>query len=338
MNVQILDCTLRDGGYVNDWRFGEEAIYDIAKELTEAHTGIVELGFLRDEKNVEGRAVWNSIEAASKFIPSEKGNTQYAIMGEIFNPYPLEKIPEHKEGYVDIIRIIVWKRLILEGHEYCKELVKKGYKVCIQPDRVNQYTHSEFQELIKTFSDINPYAIYVVDSNGFLCKKEIIEYLKAADEVMPANIKLGYHGHNSILQAEGAAEAFVELGLDRDIIIDCSVYGIGRSSGNLNTEIFTKYLNEQCGKEYGLINYLRIFERYVLPFYKVNPWGYCMESYLSSLYRCNPNYGNVLKKEYGCSLEEISDVILHLSEEDKVITNRGILPSLVERIRNKASI
>ena len=35
-NVKILDCTLRDGGYINNWNFGKEKIQDIADFVTHA--------------------------------------------------------------------------------------------------------------------------------------------------------------------------------------------------------------------------------------------------------------------------------------------------------------
>ena len=34
----LLDCTLRDGGYINDWRFGEETIKGVIRLI--ADTGI----------------------------------------------------------------------------------------------------------------------------------------------------------------------------------------------------------------------------------------------------------------------------------------------------------
>ena len=46
--VKLLDCTLRDGGYINGWKWGKNTAKDIIHNLTKARIDIVEVGFLRD--------------------------------------------------------------------------------------------------------------------------------------------------------------------------------------------------------------------------------------------------------------------------------------------------
>ena len=46
LNIEVLDCTLRDGGYCNEWRFGFENAGKITKALTEARIEMVECGFI----------------------------------------------------------------------------------------------------------------------------------------------------------------------------------------------------------------------------------------------------------------------------------------------------
>lgn len=332
-HIGLLDCTLRDGGYINNWEFGENTIKNVAEVINQSGVEILELGFLRDEKTNKNRAVWNKLEDVKEYIPQRR-NALISIMGEIFNPYPLEKIPDHDENGIDILRIICWRKLQKEALYYCDELIQKGYKVCIQPDRVNQYTIEEFKQLCVEYAKIHPYAIYVVDSNGFLSQKEILKYMNVADSVLPSEIKLGYHGHNSILQAEGAAELIAERKYARDIIVDGSVYGIGRASGNLNIEIFAKYLNENMNGKYNISCFLKVFDSCIKKIYENNSWGYSMEAYLSSLYRCNPNYATILNKEYGLSINQIEKIINRLPEDDKVITNRLLLKELVRRLND----
>lgn len=329
--IKLLDCTLRDGGYINNWKFGKENIKSIAQSIAESNIEIIELGFLRDEEYFEDRTVWNQIEKISEFIPKGK-NILHAVMIESFNPFPINKIPDCQNTEIDIIRVICWKKLQNECLDYCRELVNKGYKVCIQPDRVNQYSSEEFKQLCEVYSTIEPYAIYVVDSNGFLSQKEILNYLMIAAETLPDNIYIGYHGHNSIMQAEGAAELFVESIKNRNIIIDGSVFGIGRASGNLNVEIFAKYLNENFEKEYNISKLVEVYQKFIKEIYEKYRWGYSMESYLSSAYRCNPNYATILRRDYYLEESDIEKIIMMLSEEDKVITNREIIPNLVENL------
>lgn len=320
--IHLLDCTLRDGGYLNNWEFGSDNIKDMAALARDSGVSIVEMGFLRDEPYDMGRAVWNDVNKMAPYIPEDRGgNVQYAVMTEVFNQFPLEKLAPRSSATPDIIRVIVWKRMLPEALEYCRGIVERGYRLCVQPDRVNQYTYDEFQAMIRMFSVLDPLAVYVVDSNGFLCKKELLQYLRCANEVMPENMILGYHGHNNMQQTIGTAESFVEMNLHRDILIDGSVMGIGRSSGNLSLELIAKYLNENENAHYDISSMIRIYENYIVPIQAKEPWGYTMESFLTSLYRVNPNYGIYLQK-CGLRPSQIGKILQKLNETDRVIFNR----------------
>lgn len=329
--VHLLDCTLRDGGYLNNWAFGSENIREVTGLVRDTGVSVVEMGFMRDEPYDPERAVWNDAEMAGAYIPEDRGGALYAVMTEVFNQFPLDKLAPRSAATPDVIRVIVWKRLLPEALEYCRGIVERGYRLCVQPDRVNQYTYEEFQDLIRMFSVLDPMAVYVVDSNGFLCKKELMGYLRWADEAMPAGMMLGYHGHNSMQQTIGAAESFVEMGLKRDILIDGSVMGIGRSSGNLSIELIAKYLNENEGAHYDISRMIRIYEEYIAPIQQKTPWGYTMESYLTSLCRVNPNYGPYLSK-LGLKPSQIERVLRALNETDKVIFNRDGVESYIREL------
>lgn len=322
--VLLLDCTLRDGGYTNNWMFGEKVISEFSKRMSKTGIDILEVGFIRNENNDNDRTVWNDIDKVSKSIMPMAEGVSYAVMAEMFNPLPIDKIAMHTEDNVPIIRVIVWKRLLKEGFEYCKQLIEKGYKVCIQPDRVNQYSYEEFRDMILWFNQISPYAIYVVDSNGLLDKTELMAYFKLANEFLDSNVKLGYHGHNNKLQAIGAAEALVEEQFDRDVMIDASIYGIGRSSGNLNIEIFAEYMNKHWGKKYDIREMLSLYDDFIKPIFQRTSWGYSVGTFITAFHGCNPNYANLFK-EKRITVPQFYDFIENLSEQDKVIFNKELL-------------
>lgn len=49
--IQLLDCTLRDGGYVNDWNFGHNNLISIFERLVNARIDIVEVGFIDERRS-----------------------------------------------------------------------------------------------------------------------------------------------------------------------------------------------------------------------------------------------------------------------------------------------
>lgn len=317
-NIKLLDCTLRDGGYINDWNFGKYAIIDIKKELEKSNTEIIELGFLRDEDTNPDRSIFTSIAEVKSLIKQKLPNQEYAVMTEVSNPYLLELLEPYSEGAPEIIRVIVWKRMLKEGYEYCKGIVEKGYKLCVQPARVSQYSDEEFVEMLNLFSSLNPMAIYVVDSWGTMYKDELLHYLNLANSNLKSEIAVGYHGHNNLMQAFEVACSFCEQNLARDLIIDSSVYGIGRGAGNLNSELIAKWMNEKINKNYNLDTFTKIFDKYISKIYLQEKWGYSVPFEITAKYNCNPNYASFYEK-LGFSNEMIEQAIKQITPEERII-------------------
>lgn len=317
-DVKVLDCTLRDGGYINNWDFGVDAIEDIILQLESSRVDIIEIGFLKNEEYKIDRTVYNSIKQISKQIYPKKKHCLYAAMIEVHNPIPLEMVEPCSDSTVDIIRVVVWKRLLKEGFEYCKGIVEKGYKLCIQPARVDQYSYEEFKEMVEMFNELDPMAVYIVDSWGTQYDKAIMKYVSIAEKYLRPQIAIGYHGHNNLMQAFATAVTLGNHDTDREIIIDASIYGIGRGAGNLNTELFAKYLNEMFEKKYELIPLVEIFDKYIQPLRMKFSWGYSFPFFLSAKHGCNPDYASYYE-EKGISSKDIDGIFSIITSDDKII-------------------
>lgn len=337
-NIKLLDCTLRDGGYINDWKFGIDAITDTVEKISNSGVDIFEIGFLKDEDYIKNRTVFNNMSQINDLIKPKNMNIQYAAMIEVLNPIPIEKLEICSENTVDIIRVIVWKRLLKEGFEYCKEIIKKGYKLCVQPARVEQYSYEEFENMLNLFAEINPMAIYVVDSFGTQTIDTLLPYFKLIDSKLSSNIALGYHGHNNLMQAMEAAQVFVDTQWNRDIIVDASIYGMGRGAGNLNIELIAKYLNDNKNKSYKIENFLEIFDKYLKPIYNYCPWGYSLPYYLTASYGCNPNYASYYDWELKLRSEDIKGILETLSNEEKIVYTKQNADNALCRYRKKKII
>ena len=339
--INLLDCTLRDGGYLNDWKFGKEAISDIISKLEKTNVEMLELGFLRNEPYQEDRAVFQSMEQVKKLIGTKKEGIRYSIMGELLHPVPLEQIEKADKNGVDIIRMILWKTKRLpsgevvdalgEAYDYCKGLAEKGYQLCIQPVRVSQYSDEEFIALCDRFSSLHPLAIYVVDSWGMNNSEELLHYIHLADQHLPAEIAIGYHGHNNMMHALSVAQDVLREKFDREIIIDASIYGIGRGAGNLNLELIAKYMNEMYGKSYNIFPMLDINEKYLQDIFKKEQWGYSIPFFLTAYHKCNPQYARYLWDELRLDTDTINFVLQELSEQDKVIFTRQAADRCLEK-------
>ena len=96
----LLDCTLRDGGYVNNWKFGKENIEIIVHGLEQTGISVLELGFLRDETFDPDSSNLPNVEAANRLLNNKRDDIIYSAMLEAFNPYPLKKLSKYRDGSI----------------------------------------------------------------------------------------------------------------------------------------------------------------------------------------------------------------------------------------------
>ena len=125
-NVRVLDCTLRDGGYCNDWTFGKENIQTIVDGLMEANIDIIECGYISQKKeyNID-RTQHTSFEQVGQFIPTNREGKIFVAMIN-FGEFAIEDIPECNGTSVDGIRVCFKKKDRIEALEYARKIKDKG--------------------------------------------------------------------------------------------------------------------------------------------------------------------------------------------------------------------
>lgn len=328
--VEILDCTLRDGGYVNDWRFGDENAKEIVSLVFSAGVDYAELAFIRNSDYEKGKLEFSEMKQVTDIF--RPFSHKLAIMVEIGYGYPIEKFPIRSDLTVDLVRIVVWKRMLKESFEYAKQLLEKGYEVAIQATRTEQYNTEEFTEFIHLFSELNLKAIYIVDTFGLLTKDSLLHYAQIADDNLGEGIRLGYHAHNNMQQAFSNMVAFVEHDWKHDLMVDASVMGMGRGAGNLCLELLGKYMNEH-GENMNLEPMYEVAETYLKPFYEKTPWGYSMPYMLSAMNGRNPSYVKYMQDK-GLTIPQMAEVYAAMKEQGVGITyDIEMCNKLIEKIK-----
>ena len=126
--IKVLDCTLRDGGYINDWDFGKEKAKIIINLLQKANLDYIETGFITTEDSTENQTLFNSFEKIADFLP--KSYNKSKLFGMItYGKFPVELIPNVEDSCVSGIRVIFKKSQKEEALEYCKQ-VKAKLSIC----------------------------------------------------------------------------------------------------------------------------------------------------------------------------------------------------------------
>lgn len=332
-HIEILECTLRDGGYCNNWEFGNVGAQDIVKNLSTTGVDYVEVGFMKLCDYVRDKIQFSEMDQIGKLFRPNK--QKLSLIVEVGYGYPVTSFPEHSENTVDLVRVIMWKRMLDKGYDYCKALIEKGYEVGVQATRTEQYSDEEFAAFIKKFSELKPKAIYIVDTFGLFDKEELIHYAEIADVHMGDGIRIGYHAHNNMQQAFTNVKAFIEHPWKHDIIVDGSVSGMGKVPGNLCLELLLKYLNEHQNCNYNYEPCFNVYEKYLDKVFQETPWGYSMPYLLSARNRRNPSYVQYMEKK-GVTLTQMAEIYKLMREREVGITfDTEMCDGLIKEVTGK---
>jgi 4-hydroxy 2-oxovalerate aldolase len=329
--IKLLDCTLRDGGYVNEWNFGENAICDIKRSIEKSGIEIIEVGFLKDVRYNPNKTLFPGVEWAEHIIFPKSKEIIYCLMVDAPVPFPIDRISERYKAGIDAIRIIVWKELIKECVEYSKILIEKGYQVFIQPARVNQYSAVEFVNLIEAFNPIGITAFYIVDSWGTQDSVNVLGYAQQAELYLNNEISLGYHGHNHKQQALSCAEKV--LSLNKNLILDCSIFGMGRDAGNLNTELIITHLNKRYNMKYDIKPILKSYSINIQKYYDEFGWGYSMEHFMTAIFNCNTKYITYIMNKTSLSMDVVYEIFERMTTKQRIEYSEELIKELINDTR-----
>lgn len=324
--IQLLDCTLRDGGYVNDWRFGYTNIVSMFERLVDANVDIIELGFLDERRPFDiDRTIFPDTKSADKIYGSlDKKNAM--VVGMIdYGTCAIENLSPCNESYLDGIRVIFKKGKMYPAMEFCRQVKVLGYKVFAQLVSVNSYTDEEMMELIRLVNDVKPYAVSMVDTYGVLDDEWMLHIYKLLDENVDSEIGIGFHAHNNFQLGYSNALAFLRYEGKHDLVVDGTLYGMGKSAGNAPIELIAMTLNKKYGGNYNIDAMLESINESVMEFYRKTPWGYKTFFYLCAKNKCHPNYLTDYEKEENLSVSMIDGLLSTIEPEDKkLLYDKGV--------------
>ena len=338
-NIQVLDCTLRDGGYINNWQFGEKTIKGVVKDLADAKVDVIEIGFLTDLPRTSNHSLFNS---TAELLPVTQNKGGSLVAGMIaldekeMNPLSLD---DSKTTGVDIVRLTFHNSAskIERAISFAKILMGKGYKVCMQPVGTTTYSDEELVSLIKQINKLNPYAFYLVDTLGTLYEDRLMHFVDLIDSNLNLEIKIGFHSHNNLQMSFANSQKIVNLDSKRNFVIDSSLYGMGRGAGNLCTELIVRYLNEVGKGNYNLVPILDAIDNYIYPISLKLPWGYNAHYYMSAIYGCHPNYASYLMNLQTLTMNEVNTILQSLPKDRRHLFDKKLIEKLYLDFQNSNS-
>ena len=328
--IQLLDCTLRDGCHVNSGNFGHQNIIKITDSLTDANLDIVEIGFLRNINYNKDIPFYPKIESAYEILSNITKNsaTEYALMARA-DEYDLKNLTDCDDR-IKFIRVAFYYDYLEKAIKFAKEIKAKGYNITLNVINTPGNNNQDLMKMIDYANDIAPQIVTIVDTFGVLDNVELSGILKEYNSNLDSKIKIGLHVHENLALAFSLAKYFIDyIGNSRNIVVDGSLFGMGRIPGNLPMELIADYMNTKCNKQYKLANILGLIENIVKPIKDEIPWGYSPAYFLSAKYRVHRSYAEYLLRQ-DIGLRDIDILLSQIIHEHAEKFNKDYIISLIE--------
>lgn len=315
----LLDCTLRDGGYITSWRFQDEMIKETVQTLLDAKLDFIEVGYLNKKAKGNNTTQFSTIEEIEKYIPPIENRNQSLLLAMAdVQQFGKDNLTEYTGKSIDGIRVVFYKHQIEEAIDLALNVKKYGYKLLMQPMVTIDYTVDEYASLAARINKLQPYAVSIVDSFGYMEKEDFRKYFRILDNILEPDIAIGFHSHNNMDLALLTAQDIIDYSTARTLILDCSLYGMGRGAGNLNTELIANYYNNKLGVKYNIALILKLIGKHVLPIANERKWGYSPYLFLTAFYHYHPNFACYLLDEYpDVTVEDFETFLLNIPNEMK---------------------
>lgn len=327
--LKLLDCTLRDGGYLNDWKFGHNNLISIYERLIDSNVDYIELGFLDDRRTFDiDRSIMPDTDCMEKIYGTvdKKGKK---VLGMIdYGTCSIDHIKPASESYIDGIRVIYKKHLRVEALDFCRQLKELGYIVFSQLVSVTSYTDEEMLDLIRLANEAKPDAVSMVDTYGLMHQNNLRHYIDLLDKNLDPDIALGYHGHNNFQMGYANCIAMLEYKTDRTMLVDGTLYGMGKSAGNAPIELIAMHMNQKYGKDYKISQMLEAIDVNIMNFCQPTTWGYNLFFYLAASNDCHPNYVADLMNKKTLSIKSINELLSRLEGEKKLLYDKKYMEDL----------
>ena len=327
--IQLLDCTLRDGAYIVDSKFGTPAIKGIIKKMVEANADIIECGWLKNQDHVAGTSFYHVPSDLEQYFVNGKSDRVTFVVMIDWDRYDLSNLPECDGKSIDAIRVVFPHGKFREGIEVGEQIRKKGYKVFFQAANTLSYTDEDLVELAHAMNEVMPVAISIVDTFGAMYFEDVERIVRILDRELNPNIRIGFHSHNNQQLSFALTMHFVDIMQEsaRNIMVDASLNGMGRGAGNATTELVASYLNKKYQGTYDLNVILDAIDTYMEYFKENYSWGYSTPYFIAGLYCCHVNNIAYLQKNHRTNAEDMKNIISSLSPDERLHYDYDLLES-----------
>lgn len=269
-NLKVVDCTIRDGGLMNNWNFDDDFVKTVYKSCVEAGVDYMEIGYKSSEKAYSRKenGPWKFCDEADirRIVGDNKTKTKISVMIDI-GRIELDAIKPKKESAIDMIRVACYVHQIDKAIQHAEHCLDKGYEVCINLMSVSKVIEPDLDEALRDIAKSRVQTFYLVDSFGSLYSDHIESLMAKYTTALPGK-QIGIHAHNNMQMAFSNTITSIKCGAT---MVDATFLGLGRGAGNCPMECLIAFLKNP---KYRLLPILEGIQKKVYPLEKEIQWGY----------------------------------------------------------------
>ena len=291
--MKILDCSLRDGGHLNNWSFDDKFAQDLYNCAKNSNIDYLEVGYRNSMYvNTNGAYAYSRDEFLSDIFANKSPKCKITVMAQ-HGKFSLNDFIKKEGSIVDVVRVATYPDTIQNAFDECVQIKDKGYEVFLNLMAISRYKNDTF-EILESLNnkDILDYLV-ISDSFGALFPNQVKIIV---DKLLQCGFdKIGFHAHNNLQLAFANSLTAIESGCD---LIDATINGLGRGAGNLPIELLLGYLSKNDNK-YNIKYYLELINQY---FTQKHDSILTMIGGLSGIHQ---NYLDDLQYKFGTDIHQI---------------------------------
>lgn len=291
--IKVLDCTIRDGGLINNHDFDRKFVRAVYKALSEAGVDYMEMGYRNSKKLFSSKefGLWKFCddEEINEIIDGIKSDVKISVMVDVGRVEP-DDIKPASESPVKMIRTATYVKDIDKAIRMANDFDAKGYETTINIMAISIELGPELDEALHQIEEESKIqVVYIVDSFGALYQEPVEHLVKRARTICKSK-EVGFHGHN---HQQLAFSNTIEAIIHDANYLDGTIYGIGRAAGNCPLELLIGFLKNP---KFDIRPILDLISKEFVPLRQKIEWGYIIPYAISGMMNEHPRAAMALRK------------------------------------------
>ena len=291
--IKVLDCTIRDGGLINNHDFDRRFVREAYKAISEAGVDYMEIGYRNSKELFSSKeyGLWKFCDddEIKKIIDGIESKTKISVMVDV-GRVELEDVKPASESPIDMIRTAAYVKDVDKAIYMANHFHEKGYETTINIMAISRDQGSELDEAVQQIEEeCKVDVVYIVDSFGALYQEPVEHLVNRFKKILKTK-EVGFHGHNHQQLAFGNTIEAIIHGAN---YLDGTVYGIGRAAGNCPLELLIGFLKNP---KFDIRPILDLISQEFIPLRKKIEWGYIIPYAIAGMMNEHPKAAMALRK------------------------------------------